>query len=386
MADWHVGTATADITPPAQGYWMGGFLPRRRAEKLHRPLLARVAVLEAGGRKVVWIALDLLTFRNTTARAIRQRVWEAVGVRPADVWVMATHTHSGPDLVGLFGGPPRGYETLLVGRVTEAVRRALAGRVPAGVTFGEGTVGAWALNRREVDTPLHDETLAVLTARDRRGRRVLTLVNTSCHPVVMHRQSPWVSPDFVGGLCDAVEASVGGMAMFVNRAHGDVNPNVDVMGIPMDNTDPHHAETFGGTLARHALDVVADRPVAPVLGTRLVSRRVPVTRPGMVVLGAMGFGELGADLRLRTEFAGARLGDLLVVGLPGELFGRLTRRVREAAPDAGLVFGLQGGYAGYVMTPQEETPSGYEEKLYVGPGLPDAMVGFAKALNSVLPA
>ncbi len=57
----------------------------------------------------------------------------------------------------------------------------------------------------------------------------------------------------------------------------------------------------------------------------------------------------------------ARIGDCAIVGAPGEIFGAIGTAVRRLSPAAVTIFaGYSQGSLGYVATPQEYAPGGYE--------------------------
>jgi hypothetical protein len=66
-----------------------------------------------------------------------------------------------------------------------------------------------------------------------------------------------------------------------------------------------------------------------------------------------------------TSFLGVlRLGDLLAVAVPGELFSRLGLMIKHDLEDAGaphpIIVGLGNEWISYMMPPEEFTQGGYE--------------------------
>ena len=59
------------------------------------PLVTRALVLEAGGTRLAWVALDLIAVDGSFMRALEARLARA-GVPRATLVVSASHTHSGP--------------------------------------------------------------------------------------------------------------------------------------------------------------------------------------------------------------------------------------------------------------------------------------------------
>ena len=59
------------------------------------------------------------------------------------------------------------------------------------------------------------------------GAPIATLVNYACHPTASGPANTEVSRDWCGYAADAVEAALGGVAVYMNGAVGDVNPAAD---------------------------------------------------------------------------------------------------------------------------------------------------------------
>ena len=93
-----VGHGVAEIPVPA-GSRMGGYADRRGASTgTADPLEAHVVTITDGGHTLALVVLDLVCVNVDLAAAVRAAV-------PADdVWVCATHTHSGPEAGCVPGG------------------------------------------------------------------------------------------------------------------------------------------------------------------------------------------------------------------------------------------------------------------------------------------
>ena len=99
--------AKVDITPDlrTERVLLAGFgATGRRPSGVHDPLYARLLVLREGGDIVALAGLDLLGFEHNDVADLRRRAGYDVPVR--SLFVSATHTHSGPDTLGLWGRLP----------------------------------------------------------------------------------------------------------------------------------------------------------------------------------------------------------------------------------------------------------------------------------------
>lgn len=160
---FHVGFATAEITPPAGWRRAGGyteFISRAGGD----PLFAKAIVLSQGQTTVALVGNDLCSVpRELTDRA-RSRASEKTGIPFANIVITATHTHGGPEYYGPLrnflharavrennGEDPReplDYQALLVERWVEVLAQAHANRKPAALSVVVPQVQGLAHNRR----------------------------------------------------------------------------------------------------------------------------------------------------------------------------------------------------------------------------------------------
>ncbi|MGH9068081.1 MAG: neutral/alkaline non-lysosomal ceramidase N-terminal domain-containing protein [Acidimicrobiales bacterium] len=220
-----VGTATADITP-AVGAAMGGYAARTgSARGVASALSCRAVVLDDGATAVGLVVCDLLFVTRDMSDLARRLVGEAIGWRPEQLMVTATHTHSGP--ADLTFAQDRHYVTRVAGQIAGAVRVAFEGRVEATLKYAESPVSSVSQNRRHPDGPT--EGLArILVAEpvdgSSEGQILATLVNYACHATILEHDNLQYSPDFPGAVVEVVEHVVGGRAVYLQGCAGDINP------------------------------------------------------------------------------------------------------------------------------------------------------------------
>src|SRR5215475_7931082 len=94
-AEWKAAAGRVDITPPL-GQRMWGYSDRKEgATSVLDPLWARILVLTDGSNRIALVTLDLgRTFGPPFMDSLRARVKKSSGVQ--QVFLMASHTHSGP--------------------------------------------------------------------------------------------------------------------------------------------------------------------------------------------------------------------------------------------------------------------------------------------------
>ena len=216
------GAATADITP-AVGMAMGGYGARQGvSRRVQDPLLARAVVLADGETEVALVVCDLLGVGSDLVRESRLAVEGLTGIPADHVLVAATHTHSGP--AGIRMRDAMDYVAQTAAKVAGAVSVARDSAVPVQLVAGSADLATISLNRRNPAGPIEDR-LRVLVADPGRDRPpVFTLVSYACHSTVREHDNLDYSADWPGAMARTVEATVGGTAVYLQGAAGDVNP------------------------------------------------------------------------------------------------------------------------------------------------------------------
>ncbi|MBM4367698.1 MAG: neutral/alkaline non-lysosomal ceramidase N-terminal domain-containing protein [Deltaproteobacteria bacterium] len=305
--------------------WMGGWGGGGRAARgVHDAIYATALVLALDGEYLALVSLDavgLLEYRTTR---MRQRLDEA-GFAADRVVVANTHTHQGPDTVGLWGnldelitGLDPEYQASLEDAVHDAVYAAATTAVPVAPTQGAVNLvnldpaysGApfggtnpddrmLGLVRDGRDPILVDDQVLTL-ALDGANGRLATVVSYSAHPEVVGYENDLIGADYVGVTRALIEDDAGGTAMFLpsavggmQSAHGGTLPAVDEAGAPVYDDagervfitgDGYEYARVAGTLvAQAALAAPVDDTPWDTLSVRSTAVMLPLTNLGFQV-------------------------------------------------------------------------------------------------------
>ncbi|UCH36435.1 MAG: neutral/alkaline non-lysosomal ceramidase N-terminal domain-containing protein, partial [Armatimonadota bacterium] len=206
-----VGAAKAKITPEGPA-WMAGYGGNRRSEGVHDDLWARALVLKSGDQMLAIASVDLLGFPNLYVGRVREMV-EAV---PDDaILVAATHVHSGPDVIGLWGptegesGVDQGYVESMLKTVAAVIEEAAGSMAPASLKCAAGDLPGASKNVNVAE--ILDTGIAALQAIGEDGKVIATLVNFACHPEIM--QNNYLTADFPNWTYQRIEEKAGGVAL-----------------------------------------------------------------------------------------------------------------------------------------------------------------------------
>jgi hypothetical protein len=200
--------------------------------------------------------------------------------------------------------------------------------------------------------------LALLDICSDRGERIGVLANLAVHPVALGPECLAVSADWVASFRTGVETMLGGSAIMLSGALGDVNPRHVHR---QDNTCAADGFAEADELGLELAQVVAAEVAAaePLEGTIEVLRCERLDTP----VGDTLLAQLQGSATMSVELVEWSLGGVRVVSVPGEAFHAFGKAV-EAARDAPvLLAGLAPVWLGYLPVPFGE---GYEESMSFG--------------------
>ncbi|HUE64099.1 MAG TPA: hypothetical protein VMO78_06970 [Rhizomicrobium sp.] len=245
-AEFHgcIGMARTAITPPVGIYsrtW--GSARHDVAEGVHRPALASCLVFKTldGQSELVFIALDSCCADDGEIAAIRAAILDRFGLKPEQLMLHPSHSHSLPvltrrtaDRAG--GGLLTSYLDGLAPICFDLIEQARAALAEGTVSWAYGRCGL-AFNRDAVDpasgrdicglnlSEKADDTLLVGRISDTTGRIRATIVNYACHPVSLGGGNRLLSPDYIGAMREIVERDTGGaICVFMHGASGELTP------------------------------------------------------------------------------------------------------------------------------------------------------------------
>jgi hypothetical protein len=264
----------------------------------------------------------------------------------------------------------------------------------------------------------HEVTL-VRIDDDASGQPLAVIVGYGAHPTIMGPPNQLITPDYPGVVRKVVEAATGATCLFLQGAAGNVHAVVDYVG------DPAVYHRLGSILGHEAarlalktqtqptrerlvrvlesgapLAMYADEPYGEPDGTlRVATARVmlPLTGVGSLEDAQREASETASELdrvriggdqeaiaratgiarradmvagkarqyagqtQVAAELHGLRIGDLALVGFPGEPFAEIGAEVKQRSPFAHTFFGgYTNDYLGYLPIDAARPDGGYE--------------------------
>jgi len=374
---------------------------------------ASATVIRVGGERVAVVACDILMMRRDYFDQALRTIEKDTGIPFANVLVNATHTHHAPSTVRVHG-----YDRIesfcahvrdqIVAAVKEADERAKkSGPIEFRFALGhESSVGQnsrlllddgmihWIGDRRGAVRPTgpFDPQLPVFGFKRHTGGYEAVWFNHSTHAIGTIR--PGVrSPTFYGLAAQALEKELGGTVTFISGAFGSTH------NLTLDCREMTHRMSAA---VRDALDRAEPRALR---SARSIKREYPirvrhfdemredhaVSKYCKKYMGGDPSYCIEVFRKMRKELAASqgktrktwlqamRVGDVAIVGVPGELFTSLGLEIKRRSPFRyTYVAGAANDYIGYIPDERAYELGGYQVwtgfHSFVAKGTGEAMV------------
>jgi hypothetical protein len=349
------------------GVWLAGFHDNRPATGVHDDLWARAMVIDDGRTRIALVVLDAIGFMHDQVVDVRGRIPASAGI---DYTVVAsTHTHEGPDLMGLWGpgfgrsGVDPRYLDEVIEQAARAAAKAAAALRPAELRFARVPLGSAAPVEDSRPPIVLDPDLRAMQAVDlETGDSLGIFVSWANHPETTWSDNLLLSSDFPHFLREALEHGVsdegrllqrgqGGVAVYANGAIGGLmttSPDFAVTdplsGASLREPSFEKARAQGIQLAQQLLDALAEpaRPQAsgpsegegrgPVavregsLALRARTLELPIDNRPLLLAAAIGVLPRGFTrwATLRSEIAAWSIGPASFLTVPGEIYPEIV--------------------------------------------------------------
>ena len=397
-----VGLGETIITPP-DGTKLAGYPRTAPSEGVRHDLHARtLVVVDTRGTAVALMSMELFVLDRALMQRIRDGIVEQTGIPADNILISCTHTRSGPDI----GEAEESYRTIVV-------ERAVASAVTAWNKRAFGRIGTTVTKDYEVGSDsrqlayggLHpDPTVGVVRIDDAAGNLRGIAFFHGCDPSAYDRTNREITGDWpshaVAGIKDHYGPDL--WAAFFQGPDGDITVGFDEaldhagIEIPVRGSwlaalrgnamtwtvieAAYRTETSGDIdiatavdyfkyplktssalsqrLARRELDIVRaryedladdDGEIADILA--LDRARAAIMTAELLVEDADRAAEITDPQPLTVRQQSIRIGDTLILSLPGETFSGIGMAIRRRSPfDKTLFAAMSDGIADPVPT------------------------------------
>lgn len=226
-----VGFSQRDITPTRNKVTLGGYgtyfisaKTTRRSKGIHDPLKASTTVFydNRSGEYISLTSIDAIGLSPAITKRISEGV-NSLTSKNVKVLISATHTHSAPDVVGLWGALPhtgrsktymRHMESQIIASIVDAMNAIEEVSVSVSKSILENVSSGQEITK-EVNT---------LWFKNKNAEVVGTITQWNAHPVMLGHKNNFVSAGFVGTYRKLMSNKFDAVHVYLNGLLGNVFP------------------------------------------------------------------------------------------------------------------------------------------------------------------
>lgn len=329
-------------------YWIAGFGNNAAAKGVHDDLWTRTMILDDGNSRLALVAVDVIGIFHPMVVDIREMIPPEIGV---DYLVISsTHTHAGPDLLGLWGnsviksGVNEEWKVYVQERIVESVVEAVEAMRPVNLRFSQNLSEGYVTLTDTREPYVYDEGIRIMEAIDAETSQTIgTIIQWANHPETLWSKNLYISSDFPHFLREAVEngvyygdslvsEGVGGVAMYLNGAVGGLITTHSSTSVKDHFSDTIYLEPSvdkmraqGDTLGLIVLRTMRDKFVEIDEGAiNLIAQTIELPLKNNLFFLASAIGKIEAGMwgwmRKRSEIAAWSIGPASFITFPGELY------------------------------------------------------------------
>ncbi len=346
-----VGAASAPINPPI-GAYIAGDKQNRKFTSVHDNLYAKAVGISKGNSHVAMITIDCIGLLYPEVQKIRSKAAQLCSIPAGRIVVSSTHTHAGPDVVGIWGkdysesGVDTVYINFLINTAATQIQKAFKNRKSAIAYSAETTFGEpWVMNICNEEL---DRSLTILHFKDTKQKTIATLTNFACHPTFVDGVFSEVSADYIHGYYEILKKNLGGEALFLQGAIGGwVQPENEKKTF-------ENAFQRGKELAEATKIALNKAKPLSVNTIEFRNKKVnfPVENEGWKQLSAIGTTKRAIVDSVSTEISWFKIGEAEFITHPGEtapFYSLESKKLMGKGPK--FIVGLGNDALGYILKP-----------------------------------
>lgn len=398
LPDFKAGVVKHCITPPI-GVSLYGYFHDRIGTYVKDDLFCHAMVIEGNGGKIALVSLDIGALNQEEADKAKELITQKTTIPPSNVLICATHTHTGP-VISRTSFLPCNNEWLdaLPAKIAGAVKEANEKLIPAILvparTIAED-VGSNRLSRLADGTEKFshdgigpagpvDRELQALRVCNLQGDTFGMLVNFAQHADnVGGGSADFISADWPGQVGKTIAQIYGPdvITVFLNGCCGDLNMSLDHPSRRTPNGVPRNismGRALGGlaAAATEQAEPMEDNTVSADVQyleipyfTRDEAFKAEVeaarnSKDGWnsaIVIENDNWTHDGEIAHVPVQVM--RCGDIIFVGLPGEVFTKWGLEIKHWSPaNFTFVTELSNAYFQYIPTTDQAQRGAYGAK------------------------
>jgi len=380
-------TASKDISPPkGMDVALGGYGERmsKPALGIHDRIWAKALVLSKGNKKYAIITMDVLALppnlKPQLIAKLSKNDWSE-----KNIIILASHSHTSYDMTALndknnLNSPQLGiFQPELLDFILQSLSELIAeaDQDLKPVRVGTSSKILDKLNRNRRGDKAIDKEMTLTRIDLESGKPLAVLVNWTAHPTFMSGNDMYISAGWPGYLQRSLSQWIGDdvTVMYYNGAEGDQSP----VG-PSVKSHYEKAEIYGRSIAINAFDLFKNTKTKSniIFDFNYTKLQLPkrVVHPTFMETGGKEYNLTPEVLEVilkvmspdKVGIGSLRLGDLMIVGAPGELAAGLGLKIKNELKSEGIKHATIGGLANvwisYILSEdQYNNGGGYESSV-----------------------
>jgi hypothetical protein len=412
-----IGYAEVNYTPRVGLNLVGNYRGDDYASRgIHDSLYGKAMVVKgSNGEKIAILSVDICNLPVESIDMMRDHVASGSNIKSENILIHATHTHSGPES-NLDAPEAKDY----LQKAANAIHMADKNLAPAELLVGRSTEERISHNRRlkAIDGTTHmvwekfepgyiekalggkdPEVIAI--SIEQKGKVVNSIVNFGCHPTTLTGNNWLYSADYPGYMTESIQKVMGDNfgVLFLNAPNGNVTQVDHKVGFLDTYQECQRIGYLLGVAAMEAMEnsepssgdgiIKVSREHVPIKKMTITDEQYKWAKKVMKRVEKEGMPELQPDgipeelyakwwIDMydeqdeidKLEVMVMQIGDVAIVGLPGEIFNEFGIHIKKNSPYKNtLVVNLANGDYNYFPTeisfsqgPKGFTPmiTGYE--------------------------
>lgn len=389
-----VGAAAVDLVAD-DSMVIGGSIGPGRVKGQEGQLRAAAVVIQGAPNqtRLALVACDVLMVERDILDAACRQIQQHTGIPFDHILINATHTHHAPTTVTVHGYErdekfSKQLQQAIVDAVVQADKELADGATAHFKLSEETTIGQnsrmlladgqiyWIGSRDDFVRPTgpFDPALPVLAFRDRSGGLQALLFNHSTHTIGT-RMPGTRSPSFYGLAAQELEEQLGGTVMFLEGASGSTH-NLSLrtpemverlklaIGSALDDTVPLSDVRLASIKREITVKIREFDEQHEDEAVRTYCEKRAPERADYVISVFRNMRQQLADRQGQTRqtwVQAMRIGDVAVVGVPGEYFTKLGLDIKRQSPFRNtIVAELANDWVGYIPDEEAYDLGGYQ--------------------------
>jgi len=356
-AEIYAGAWVSNITPSKGDFkntCLGGFgepYSRCNSTEVLDEITVRVLSLRDDDVELLFVVIDTIGIGDTLSKKIKNKIVKLTNnrIKYNSIKTIATHTHSAPDLQGLWGGVSEKYKNKVINNAAFAA--ILSRSYSREVEIFASTTKANVNNRRAWN--IIDDDVTILQFKSKgSGDNIASLINMSAHPTIIGRTNLGYSSGYINSLRQNIEIETQAPSIFINGILGDAKPITSALTY-------EESQLFGKNIAVSAIDAMKNykHKVEGDLKWESTYLTHPVTNKNILIANSLGLLDIdiNQDNTVTTQFSHFSIGDNVSgIGFPGEALTLLGLPLKNKLETKyKFFFGLFDFSYGYFMDSKE---------------------------------